>query len=139
MADYLNPRFTQEDTQKLSSLGLAHIGDAVFELMVRSWMCVSGLSTAKNMHKASVKFVSAPAQAAASKRILPLLSQAEREVFIRGRNSRVNSVPGSATYGQYHAATGFEALFGYLYLRGELMRLNELFEITMDVTNGEET
>ncbi|MDR3278278.1 MAG: ribonuclease III [Oscillospiraceae bacterium] len=133
MADYLNLALSEAETRKMSSLGLAHIGDAVFELMVRTWMCAHGRSTARNLHRASVKFVSAAAQASAMEKLLPYLTKTEREVYIRGRNAHVNTVPRNASYGEYHAATGFEALFGWLYLRGDAARVNDLFELTMDV------
>ena len=115
----------------MSVLGLAHIGDAVFELMVRTWLCMQGSLTAKKLHGESVAFVSAKAQAAAMVRILPVLSDAERSVYKRGRNAHVNSVPRGSTHEEYHAATGLEALFGYLYLSGETKRLDELFEIVL--------
>ena len=79
----------------------------------------------------TVKRVSAPAQAKAVEIILPVLSDREAAVYKRGRNTRVNSVPNRATIGEYHAATGLETLFGWLYLHGETDRLNELFEMIM--------
>jgi ribonuclease-3 family protein len=117
------------ELHEISVLGLAHIGDAVFELMVRTWLCMQGLSTAKRLHNETVAFVSARAQAAAAERFLPKLNETEYSVFKRGRNARVNSVPGSSTHEEYHTATGIEALFGYLYLKGETDRIGELFEI----------
>jgi ribonuclease-3 family protein len=129
--DYLSIKLTEDELHNVSLLGLAHIGDAVFELMVRSWLCANGKATAKGLHKASVAYVAAPAQAAAMVKLMPLLTEAELAVFKRGRNTRVNSVPRSSTQEEYHAATGFEALFGYLHLRGETARLNELFAIVV--------
>jgi len=114
---------------RVSTLGLAHIGDAVFELMVRTWLCKRGASTAKGLHGGSVAFVSARSQAAAAERVLPMLSDEERAVYKRGRNAQVNSVPRGSTYEEYHTATAIEALFGYLYLSGKTDRLGELFEI----------
>jgi len=111
---------------------LAHIGDAVYELMVRTWLCSSGTSTAKNLHKKAVTFVSAKAQAAAAETVLSKLTDEENAVYKRGRNTHLNSVPKGSTHGEYHAATGIEALFGYLYLEGNTDRLNELFRIIIE-------
>ena len=117
------------DLQGISVLGLAHVGDAVFELMVRTWLCVNGVSTAKRLHKETVALVSAKAQAAAAQRILQELSEEEHAVFKRGRNANVSSVPRGSTVEEYHTATGIEALFGYLYLSGKSERLDELFQL----------
>jgi len=126
--DYLKPDLNAE-LNGISTQGLAHVGDAVFELMVRTWLCMEGASTAKNLHGGSVALVSAKAQAAAAERILPLLNEEERAVFMRGRNAHLSSAPRASTFGEYHAATAIEALFGHLYLSGETKRLNELFEV----------
>ena len=131
MSDYLRPKLDNE-LRGISTLGLAHVGDAVFELMVRTWLCTQGISTAKNLHGGTVEFVSAKAQAAAAVKILPSLTEEELAVYKRGRNAYANSVPRSSTYEEYHAATAIESLFGYLYLKGETMRLGELFEIVIE-------
>ena len=112
-------------------LGLAHIGDAVFELMIRTWLCTSGTMTAKNLHKRAVEFVSARAQAVAADAILSYLSDEELAVYKRGRNSHLTSVPKGSSHEEYHAATGLEALFGHLYLNSKTDRLNELFDIIL--------
>ena len=131
MTDYLNIKLTEAEIRGISNLGLAHIGDCVYELMVRSMLICSGRSTSAGLHRETVKYVSAPAQAAAVAKILPLLSDEERDVYRRGRNTRVNSVPKNADISQYHAATGLEALFGWLYLNARHERLNELFTMMM--------
>ncbi|HHT16591.1 MAG TPA: ribonuclease III [Papillibacter sp.] len=127
--DYFAPNLPEEEIRKISSLGLAHLGDAVYELMVRSWLCAIGRATAKGLHAATIRYVSAPAQARAAAACLPHLSEEEEAVYRRGRNTK--SVPGrrSASHEEYHAATGLEALFGYLYLKDRRERLHELFEI----------
>jgi len=117
---------------EISSLGLAHVGDAVFELMVRTWLCIAGTSTAKKLHGQAVTFVSAKAQAAAADKLLPVLDDDEIEIYKRGRNSHANSVPKGTTHEEYHSATGVEALFGHLYLTGKTDRLNELFVLIME-------
>lgn len=132
MTDYLNIKLSEGEIRALSNLGLAHIGDGVYELMVRSMLICSGRSTSAGLHRETVKYVSAPAQAVAVEKILPHLSDEERDVYRRGRNTRVNSVPKNADISQYHAATGLEALFGWLYLKGRRERLNELFAVIME-------
>lgn len=118
----------------LSSLALAHMGDGVYELMVRSYLCLHGKSTNKGLHKAAVGYVSAPAQSAAVEVILPLLSPEEEEVFRRGRNASPHTIPAHAKREDYARATALEALFGWLWLRGETGRLNALFEKIMEDT-----
>ena len=132
MTDYINIKLSEGEIRGLSNLGLAHIGECVYELMVRSRIICSGRSTSGGLHRETVKYVSAPAQAEAVSKILPVLTDAERDVYRRGRNTRVNSVPKNADISQYHAATGLEALFGWLYLNGCHDRLNELFAIIME-------
>jgi len=112
--------------------GLAHVGDAVFTLMVRTWLCTQGTSTARRLHDRSVAFVSAKAQAAAADKLLPVLDDEEAAIYKRGRNTHVNTVPKGSSHEEYHAATGIEALFGYLYLIGKTERLNELFDMIVD-------
>ena len=129
MTDYFDIHMTAEELGAVSNLGLAHIGDCVYELLVRSYIVAHGGVTNQNMHKRTVDMVKAPAQAAAMEKLLPLLTEEERAVFLRGRNTRVHSVPKNAELGQYHAATGLECLFGWLYLRGEHGRINELFSL----------
>ncbi len=130
--DYFHLSADPDTLDRISSLGLAHLGDGVFELMVRSWLCLHGKASNQGLHKAAVTYVSAPAQARMAKTILPLLSQEEQEVYRRGRNSRTSTIPRGATVGEYHASTALEALFGWLYLRGETTRLNQLFSQMME-------
>lgn len=130
--DYFHLSAGQDTIDKISSLGLAHLGDAVYELMVRSWLCLHGKATNKGLHKAAVTYVSAPAQAERARKLLPVLTEEEQDVFRRGRNSHTAAIPKGASVGQYHTATALEALFGWLYLRGETERLNELFTLMME-------
>ena len=119
---------TREELNGMSTLALAHVGDAVYELLVRSRLAESGKGKAADLHRATVSVVKAPAQARAAAALLPLLTEDERAVYRRGRNSHVNSVPHAASKAEYHAATGLEAVFGWLYLSGERVRVRELFE-----------
>ena len=126
------PEMTSQEVNKISILGLAHVGDAVYELMTRSMLCRQGHSAVTQLHKLTVSYVNAPAQAKAVRRILDRLSEEELAIYKRGRNAHVNSVPQNAAIGEYHAATGLEALFGFLYLRGQRQRLEELFTAIME-------
>ena len=135
MMDYFHLNMERDALLNLSTLGLAHLGDSVFEVMVRSWLCLHGKAKVRDLHRATVKYVAAPAQAARMERILPILTPEEGDVFRRGRNTAPHSVPKAASRGEYQTATGLEALFGWLYLQGRTERLNELFAALME---GEE-
>ena len=132
MTDYFHLNLERDQLLSLSTLGLAHLGDGVFEVMVRSWLILHGRAKVKDLHRATVQYVSAPAQARRLEKILPLLSEEEHDVFRRGRNTAPHSGPKAASRGEYQAATGLEALLGWLYLQGRTDRLNELFEIMME-------
>ena len=127
------PEMPVQDVNKISMLGLAHVGDAVYELLYRSKLCTDGHTAVAEMHRMTVAFVRAEAQAEAAAKLLPVLTPDETSIYKRGRNAKVNSVPHNADIGQYHAATGLEALFGWLYLLGRIERINELFNI---ITGG---
>lgn len=132
MTDYFHLNAAPDTVRAISSLGLAHLGDGVFEVMVRSWLCLRGKARPRDLHRATVKYVSAPAQAAAIERLLPILTEQEADVYRRGRNTAPHSVPKAASRAQYQSATGLEALFGWLYLQGRTDRLNELFQCVME-------
>ena len=132
MKDYLGIQLSDEQLQTISVLGLAHIGDGVYELLVRTWLCANGKTTSKGLHKETVSYVRAPAQAKALAKIMDKLTEEEQAVYKRGRNAKVNSVPKNADISEYHAATGLETLFGYLYLKGERDRINELFGLIVE-------
>ena len=131
--NYFSPEMQTQDVNKISMLGLAHVGDAVYELLTRTMLCERGHSSVSELHRLTVSMVNAPAQARAAERLIPVLTDDELSVYRRGRNTKVNSVPHNADIGQYHAATGLEALFGWLYLLGRTERINELFNI---ITGG---
>ena len=132
MTDYFHLNAAPDTVRAISSLGLAHLGDGVFELMVRSWLCLHGKATSKGLHRATVELVRAESQAEKAERILPLLTEEEAAVFRRGRNAHVKSVPGHATRAQYGEATALEALLGWLYLKGRRDRINALFRAMME-------
>lgn len=130
--NYFSPEMQTQDVNKISMLGLAHVGDAVYELLTRTMLCERGHSSVSELHRLTVSMVNAPAQARAAERLIPVLTYDELSVYRRGRNTKVNSVPHNADIGQYHAATGVEALFGWLYLQGRLERIEELFGLITD-------
>ena len=122
MTDYFAVQLPPEQIRAISSIGLAHLGDAVFELLVRTWLCAGGKATGRGLHRATVALVCAPRQAELAEKILPLLTQEEQ-----GRNANVHSIPAHASRAQYQQATALEALLGYLYLQGRHDRVNQLF------------
>ena len=132
MTDYFHLNIDRDALLSLSTLGLAHLGDGVFEVMVRSWLVLHGKAKAKDLHRATVKYVAASAQAERFERIQPRLTDEEADVFRRGRNTAPHSIPKAASRAQYQTATGLEALFGWLYLQGRTERLNELFATMME-------
>ena len=117
----------QVDLRTVSPLNLAFVGDGVYELMVRERLVCLANRPNKELHKLSVAQVRAEAQAAAMDKLMPHLTEQELAVYKRGRNAHT-----SRNTNGYHKATGLEALFGYLYLSGELERVRELFELTLE-------
>ena len=114
--------------KEMSPLTLAFIGDGVYDLLVREYIVGKGYCPVKKLHSRKVELVRCEAQAHALSDILwPRLTEEEREAALRGRNAHVGHVPKNAQVGDYHGATALEALFGYLYLKGEAERLRELF------------
>lgn len=130
--DYLHQTMNEADIKRMSSLALAHVGDAVYEIMVRAYLACGGTQTAKLLHQKTTRLVRAQAQFAAAKLIMPLLDEEELTILKQGRNAKPKSVPQSASVAEYAYATALEALFGYLYLHGRYDRINVLFgEITI--------
>ena len=115
----------------ISNLGLAHIGDGVYELMCRSYLCAKGEQTLKRLHSDSIALVKAPTQAKFADKIQPHLTEEEYAYYRRGKNAHTHAAPKSASRQEYSKATGLETLFGALYLAGKTDRLNELFDIMM--------
>jgi ribonuclease-3 family protein len=113
----------------MSTPSLAYLGDCVLELLVRERLTLSGISSSKNLNKEALRFVSAPAQAAAMKNILELLTEEEAGYFRRGRNIGHTNTPKNATVSEYRTATGMETLFGFLHLSDQKERARELFAL----------
>ena len=128
--------FTPQQVGGISNLGLAHIGDGVFELLCRSWLCTQGDKTVLKLHRDTVELVRAPAQAKFAQALKPHLTEEEMDYFRRGKNAHTHAHPKGATAREYALATGLESLFGALYLQGKTQRLNELFHIVMEELYG---
>ena len=122
-----------ENPNLLSPSVLCFVGDAVYGLYVRTALAEVNRPSGE-LHKLSVEYVKASAQARAYSLIEPLLSEKEISVFKRGRNFHTSSTPKSATNKEYHVATGLECLFGFLHLSGEKARADELFKIIWEGT-----
>lgn len=132
MENYFRMNMPKRDIDAISNLGLAHIGDSVFEVLCRSYLCARGGKNVGNLHRETVALVKAPSQARFAEKLVPILSEEELAYYRRGKNSHVHAVPKGATPAEYAKATGLETLFGALYLAGQTERLNELFHVIME-------
>ena len=121
----------EQNPKLLSPLTLAFVGDGVYELLVRKKIVETGNMPPKKLNARKVEMVRASAQAAVYDGLELLLEEEEREVLKRGRNAHTGSVPKNAQMADYHKATGVEALFGFLYLKGDWERLYFLFDKAM--------
>ena len=128
-------RMSEKDAGLLNPLQLAYLGDTVWETLIRRELICRRLNV-HHMHVACVRYVSAKGQAAGLKILEPTLTEAEKEIVRRGRNAHVHAIPKNASRSQYGKATGLEALFGWLYLRGELERINQLFDAIVTKEEG---
>ena len=117
------------DTENLSPLTLAFMGDTVFDMFVREQLICQANRPVNALHSSATRLVKASAQSKAMDKIMEMLTEKELTVFKRGRNAHTNHRAKNASEGDYHRATGLEALFGYLYLKGEIERLRELFGV----------
>lgn len=132
MENYFEMTLPEKEINGFSNLSLAHIGDGVFELLCRSYLCSRGAQNVGNLHRDTVKLVKASAQAAFADKMLPHLTETELSYYRRGKNAHVHAVPKGASPADYQKATGLEALFGALYLSGQTDRINELFHIMIE-------
>ena len=132
MENYFKMQWTPAQVNQITNLGLAHIGDGVYELLCRTYLIMKGDKTVLKLHNATVELVKAPTQAKFADKLKPLLTEDELAYFRRGKNSHTHAAPKSASPQEYAKATGLETLFGALYLLGQTDRLNELFSILMN-------
>jgi ribonuclease-3 family protein len=136
MEHYFQMNMEKREIDAISNLGLAHVGDAAFELLCRSYLCAKGGKNVGNLHRDTVALVKAPAQARFAEKLLPHLTEEELAYYRRGKNSHVHAVPKGATPAEYAKATGVETLFGMLHLSGQQDRANVLFCIVMEELYG---
>ena len=132
MENLFEMNFTPLEVNSVTNLGLAHIGDGVYELLCRSYLIKQGGKTVLKLHNATVELVKAPTQAKFADKLKPHLTEEEQDYFRRGKNTHTHAAPKSASRAEYAKATGFETLFGALYLLGRKQRLLELFYICMN-------
>jgi len=117
------------DYKTLSPLTLAFIGDAVYDLLIREQLVCKANCPVGKLHKMKVKKVCCKAQSEIMKKLISMLTSEELNIFKRGRNAHTHHTPKNADIADYHVATGFETLIGYIYLKGDIERLRELFEL----------
>nr|WP_296006787.1 ribonuclease III domain-containing protein [uncultured Blautia sp.] len=127
---YLKETFELEyqDIRTYSPLTLAYIGDAIYELVIRTILVEKGNTQVNKLHKRASRLVKASAQSAMIEKLKPYLTEEEMSVFKRGRNAKAATMAKNATMSDYRRATGFEALMGYLYLTEQWERMLELMK-----------
>lgn len=123
----------------LNGLSLAYIGDAIYELMIREYIVSLGVTKVNNLHKKVVNYTSGNSQAEIIHHFLAnnILTEEELLIFKRGRNSHIKSSRKNIDLANYLDATGFEALIGYLYLKKQNDRLNQLINLSIEIMKGE--
>ena len=136
MENYFEMNMTKAQVDAISNLGLAHMGDCVYEILCRAYLCSRGGKKVGQLHQETIRMVKATSQARFADKMLPLLTEEELAYYRRGKNSHVHAVPKSATPAEYAKATGVEALFGALFLLGRKDRANEIFNHVMETENG---
>ena len=133
--DFFADQFLDELTAyNLNAVSLAFVGDAVYSLFIRTHFCIKTQAKSGELHKKSTKYVKATAQSASLDIIEPILTEKEKDILRRGRNTKTNTVSKNASLGDYKKSTAFEAVLGYLYLSGQKERLNEILNLaTKDI------
>lgn len=124
------------DIRTYSPLTLAYIGDAIYELVIRTILVEKGNTQVNKLHQRASKLVKASAQSEIIEKLKPYLTEEEMGIFKRGRNAKSFTMAKNASMSDYRRATGFEALMGYLYLTEQWDRMLELIKI--GITEGEE-
>ena len=132
MENLFKMNYTVRQVNAISNLALALIGDGVYELLCRTYLCTQGDQTVLKLHKDTVNMVKAPAQAKYADLLKPHLTEEETDFYRRGKNAHTHAAPKAATRAEYAKATGLEALFGALYLLGRTERLMELFQLCVE-------
>lgn len=135
--DFMKNKFSEFDANQLNALNLAFVGDAVFEVFVRTYLTdkYREMSVHK-LHINAISFVKAHAQSDFMKGLEPELTDQELYIFRRGRNAKSQTIPKNADLQEYRAATGFEALLGFLFLTGNEERLNFVLNKVLEIYNS---
>ena len=120
------------DVREYSPLTLAYMGDAVYELLIRTKVVTHGNAPVNKLNKKASQLAKAGAQSAMAEILAEYFTEEELSVYKRGRNAHSYTKAKNATTGDYRRATGFEAVFGYLYLKGDMLRISELFSLAME-------
>lgn len=116
----------KQDVRAYSPLTLAYIGDAIYDLLIRTVVVERANRPVNDLHRITVKYVSAGAQARIAEALMDRFTEEELSVYRRGKNSKPHTTAKNATAADYSKATGFEAVFGFLYLTGRMERALEL-------------
>lgn len=129
-----------KDAKLLNGLALAYVGDAIYELAIRSYLLTIGETHVGQLHAYATRYVSARAQAKIIKYFQEeeLLTEEEFEYYKRGRNSKINTRAKNTDIQTYLQSTGFESLMGYLYLTEQEERLEELIKLSIEFINEQE-
>lgn len=132
--DYINEKFdiTSKDIRTYSPLTLAYIGDAIYDLVIRSVLVNRGNTAVNNLHKKASAIVKAPTQAAIAAAIMEDLTDEEKDIYRRGRNSKPHTKAKNASTMEYLEATGLEAVVGFLYLKGDMDRALDLIKLGLE-------
>ncbi|HOM42470.1 MAG: Mini-ribonuclease 3 [Clostridia bacterium] len=131
-------KLSASDVKMLNPLVLAYAGDSVYDTFVRTLLVSGGHGQVAKLHKMSIEFVKAKAQADILGEINELLTPEEQDIVRRGRNTKSSTMPKNADIIDYRYATGFEALIGYLYLTGQIDRLMEVVRMVINVKTGQQ-
>lgn len=130
---FLGQEFTKQDLKQMNPLALAYIGDAIYEIFIRTYIVSKNKETCVNkLHKKTIQFVKASAQSYFIREIQEYLNEEEIKVFKRGRNTKSNTSAKNASIQDYRMATGFEAVIGYLYLLNKDERLEEIMKLVIN-------
>ena len=119
----------------IPTLNLAFIGDGVYDLLVREYLVKNSSAHVGELNKLKVSMVNCKSQAEYVRLLADELTDEEAEIYKRGRNTKVNSASKHSSLSDYHAATGLETLFGWLYLKGRTERINELFTLIIKLSS----
>ncbi|MBD5559098.1 MAG: ribonuclease III [Clostridia bacterium] len=126
--DLFSPKLDINEASQLPALTLAYVGDTICDLFVRTRLVLSQNGDVGSMHRQSSALVNAKSQAVLARDLMDELDGLEKDVFMRGRNAKSNTVPKNMSIADYHHATALEALIGFLYLTGQLTRAEEILQ-----------